>query len=144
MIGVDLTGTTDAFLFASSSDESESDEESFFFLLLGTLAGCGTAGFFATGVTFATNQTIKIEETIKHKDLLLFGVDGGCFLLAGGATSSESELELLDVAALRLFDWVDVATTGLADGVVGAKMEDDMFSKSLEIISILLFTSETC
>ncbi len=32
----------------------------------------------------------------------MLGVDGGCFLLAGGATSSESELELLDAAALRL------------------------------------------
>jgi hypothetical protein len=31
----------------------------------------------------------------------LLGVEGGCFLLAGGATSSESELELVDDAALR-------------------------------------------
>ncbi len=115
MIGVDLTGTTDAFLLVSSSDESESDEESFF-LLLDTIAGGGTAAFFATGVTFATHQTIKIGEEIESKDLLLFGVDGGCFLFAGGATSSESELELLDEAALRLFDWTDVAIAGLTDG----------------------------
>ncbi len=34
-------------------------------------------------------------------------------MLAGGATSSESELELLDEAALRLFDWTGVVTVGL-------------------------------
>jgi len=91
---VDLTGTTDAFLFVSSSDESESDDVSFF-LLFESLAGDGTAVFLTTDVT-----------------LVLFGVDGACFLLAGGATSSESELEL-DEGALRLIDWVDTATFGL-------------------------------
>ena len=43
----------------------------------------------------------------------MVGVDGGCFLLAGGAASSESELELLDDAAFRFKS----AFTGGAVGV---------------------------
>jgi hypothetical protein len=43
----------------------------------------------------------------------LVGVDAGCFLVAGGATTSESELELLDEAALRLTDWADATTLDL-------------------------------
>ncbi len=58
VIGVDLTGTIDAFLFVSSSDESESDDESFF-LLLERAAGDGTTAFFATGGTFATHKRIQ-------------------------------------------------------------------------------------
>ncbi len=43
----------------------------------------------------------------------MFGVDGGCFLLAGGATSSESELELLDDAALRFKSTLTGCTVGI-------------------------------
>jgi len=81
---VDFTGDTGVFFFVLSSDESESDEDSFFLLFERLAGGGATAAFLTIGVTFN-----------------LFGVDGGCFLLAGGATSSESELELLDDGALR-------------------------------------------
>ena len=47
--GVDLTGTTDAFLFVSSSDESESDDESFFLLLERFFCGVDGACFFGGG-----------------------------------------------------------------------------------------------
>jgi hypothetical protein len=73
-------------------------------------------------VTFAAHKTIKIGEEIESKDLLLFGVDGGCFLLAGGATSSESEVELLDAAALRFRS----ALTGCA----GFEFTDGFFRSS--------------
>ncbi len=55
--GVDLTGTTDVFLFVSSSDESESDDESFF-LLFETLVGGGTTAFLTTGVTLSINKIV--------------------------------------------------------------------------------------
>jgi hypothetical protein len=115
-----LTGD---FFGVSSSDESESDDDAFFFLFE-RAAGAGTTAFFATGVTFAANQTIKIGEQIESKDLLLFGVDGGCFLLAAGATSSESELELLDNAA---FDFRFALT-----GCVGLTFTDGFFTSSSE------------
>ena len=95
--GVGLAG--DFFCTLPSSDESESEDESFFFLLA-ELDGGGTAALFVAAVTVTTHQTMKIETTNFSVDLLLVGVDGGCFLLAGVATSSESEL-LDDDAALR-------------------------------------------
>ena len=114
---------TGDFFCGSSSDESESDEDSCFFLFE-RAAGAGTTAFFATGVTFAVNETIEIREEIENKDLLLFGVDGGCFLLADGATSSESELELLDDAA---FDFGFALT-----GCVVLTFTDGFFTSSSE------------
>jgi hypothetical protein len=77
-----LVAATDGFFFlASSSEDSESDEDSFFLLFEREAGGA----FLIAGVT----------ET-------LVGVAGACFLLVGGATLSESELELLDGAVLRL------------------------------------------
>ena len=85
------------FVVLSSSDESVSDDESFFFLL-GVLVGAGA--LFAAGVAFARDKKNSMRKTIFRMQLLLIGVEGVCFLLAGGATSSESEVELLDDAAL--------------------------------------------
>ncbi len=55
----------------------------------------------------------------------MFGVDGGCFLLAGGATSSESELELLDDAALRFKSTLTGCTV-----CIGFEFTDGFFTSS--------------
>lgn len=50
---------------------------------------------------------------IRNVIVLLVGVDGGCFLVAGGAASSESELELLDDAAFRFKSALTDCTVGV-------------------------------
>ena len=87
--------TTGVTFLVSSSDESESDDDSCFLL-------------FDTGVTGAaekrSEREVEAGEWCERSSVPLAGVVGVCFLLAGGARSSESELELLDGAALRLID----------------------------------------
>lgn len=58
------------------------------------------------------------------ENLLLIGVDGACFLLAGGASSSESDDELLDAAALRF--------KSTLTGWVGLELTDGFFTSSSE------------
>ena len=62
------------------------------------------------------NRTNEVKREKKEGDvfLLFVGVDGGCFLVAGGVTPSESELELLGEGALRLIGCAGVDVFALA------------------------------
>jgi len=125
-----VAATTDGFFFiVSSSEESDEDEESFFFFVIEV--GGAIVAFFAAGVTEA-----------------FVGVAGGCFLFAGGATSSESELELLDGAALRFRStFAGVVTFGLICGFFSSSSDDseeddDSFFFLFPLLNV--DTGETC
>ena len=110
-----------------------------------TLSSCSSTR--VSRVQLNSKREVEAKERSERSSVRLTGVVGVCFLLAGGATSSESELELLDAAALRfrsaLMGCDGVGVFGVATTFFGSSSDESDELDAAFFLFLLPFATGT-